>query len=168
MKGLNHSNLCNAYSFNFIPYILALLFQHLYLLGTCHLEHTIPSIGQPSHLMYNLYDQGAPSVTLYAIIIEETAIYRFTDIQIHPVLIPYLRMHYAWNVISQTLTHTSAPAPASLPVFSPLSSSSQSTVLIPPIPAFLILMFLLTSLTLQMYRVSWKYSAGCRRSKRGS
>ena len=128
----------------------------------------MPSIGQPSHLMFDLYDQGAPSVALYAIIIEKTAIQRFTDIQIHPVLIPYLRMHYMWNVISQTLTHTSAPAPASLPVFSPLPSSSQSTVSIPPIPAFLIMMFLPTSLTLQMYRVSRKHSAGCRRSKRGS
>ena len=76
-------------------------------------------------------------------------------------------MHYAWNVISQTLTHTSTPAPASLPVFCPLPSSSQSTVLIPPIPAFLILMFLPTSLTLQMYRVSQKHSAGCRRFKEG-
>ena len=34
-----------------------------------------------------------------------------------------------------------------------------------PIPAFLILMFLLTSLTLQMYRVNRKHSAGCRRSQ---
>ena len=32
-------------------------------------------------------------------------------------------MHYMWNVISQTLTHTSAPVLASLPVFSPLPSS---------------------------------------------
>ena len=102
-----------------------------------------------------------PSVTvLNAIITEKTTIQQFTGIQIHPL--PTHASRVECNLpVPNTHIRTSTSQPPRPP------SSSQSTVLIPPIPAFLILMFLSTSLTLQMYRASRKHSAGCRRFKEG-
>jgi hypothetical protein len=77
-----------------------------------------------------------------------------------PLCLSQLPVHHAWNLTSQILTQASAPALANFPTFPSLSI--HKTELTPPIPAFLIGMLRLTSLTLQMYTcVSSEPEAQC-------